>query len=987
LKSPTSPERWRTISTLLDEILELPESGRQEHLDRACGSDAGLKEEVLAYFASGVAAGSFLEESPISGLETLSAPPGPEPSDDPEDPKSDTIGPYRLLHRIGRGGMGVVYLARRADGQFVKDVALKLVRRGLDTDEILARFRRERQILARFEHPHIARLLDGGISADGRPYLVMEYVPGEPITAWCDARSSSLEDRLRLFLEVCDTVQYAHRNLVVHRDLKPSNILVSRDGQVKLLDFGVAKVLADEAREETTLTRAGQRPMTPEYAAPEQALDAPLTTAADVYSLGVVLHELLVGPRPARGGGPPSAQRPQAEAARRRGTSPERLRRWLRGDLDTIVLKALQADPARRYRTVEALAEDLQRHRDELPIRARRDTWGYRTGKFLSRHRWGAGAAGLLALSLGAGMAGTIWQARQARREAAKARVVKDFTLSLFQVSNPHEAHAADLSARDLLDAGARRVDKELGAQPEIQAEMMQTLGRIDLALADYDAARGLLERALDLQVRLHGKESREAATAMHDLGTLRSEKGDYAEAEPLLREALRVMEALDGPDDVSLAPILSNLSEMLGQTGKYEEAEQADRRALRINQKTYGDDHLEVAMNLSDLGSLSYNHGRYAEAEDLFRRALRIREKHPDADPFDTDIVRHNLGGILAAQGSFAEAEPLMRQVLADRRKRLGPDHAYVAVSLDVLGNLLRDKGDYAEAGTMLREALDIRRRSMGPEAPSVALTLNNIAFLEFRRGDLESAHRLYDECLAQFKKTLPAGHPSVLTASNGLGMVMDEQGDPRAEPLLRQVLDERLKSFGDDHPQTAQSRYALAVLLGRRGKYAEAEELLRQAIAVRKKVFGDAHFSVAATQDALARVLREAGRLDDSLAAYQEVLAADRKVFARAGPQTADALVGLGRTLLLLDRPGEAEPLLREGLAVRQAVYVPGDRRTAEAKTALACALAGQGATLEAKRLLQEGLPVLERRPAGLESLLSAGRSALVKLQNARS
>ncbi|HYV20527.1 MAG TPA: serine/threonine-protein kinase [Verrucomicrobiae bacterium] len=991
-----TPERWRRISRVLDEALEQPAEARRAHVERACASDPALRDEVIALLDRGERAGDFLEGSPVSGVDTFSDPPGTVPPQ--EEATHETLGPYRLLRRIGHGGMGVVYLADRADGQFKKQVALKLVRRGFDTDEILERFRRERQILARLEHPHIAHLLDGGVSPDGRPWFVMEHVEGVPITAWCATHDASVEERLRLFADVCETVQYAHRNLVIHRDLKPSNILVDAQGQVKLLDFGIAKLLAEEGAEpERTLTRAGLRPMTPGYCAPEQALDAPLTTAADVYSLGVVLHELLVGRRPVR----PAAGEPGPHAAETTGAPAPppsravdgadarstRLRRRLRGDLDTIVLKALQPDPGRRYRTVEALSEDLDRHRRGLPIRAQRDTWGYRAGKFLSRHRVGTAAAVLVVLSLGVGMAGTLWQARQARREAAKAREVKDFTLKLFEGSDPHHAPGEDLSARDLVDRAARRVEAELRSQPEIQAEMMLMLGRIDLTLGLYDRARPLLDGALDRYRGLYGDQSVQAAATLNEIGGLLARKGEYDAAERTLRDALARYERLRGPDDAGLAPILAELAEVLTEKGDLEGAEEAYRRALAINRRALGENHLEVSMSLSDLGSLMYNRGHYREAGDFFRQALRIREGRTSDLDYDTQIVRHNLGGILAAEGAFDEAEPLMRKVLEDRRRILGPDHLDTAISLDVLGNLLRDRGEFAEADAMLHEVLEIRRKAQGPGSPDVAKTLNNIAYTEYRRGDLAAARRDYEKAIAIGGKSLPPEHPLLLVVRNGLGMVQGEAGDEDgAERLLRDVLAVRVAKVGDDAVPTSQSRFALGCLLARRGRFDEAEEMLQRALQTRRKILGEDHFSVVLVEEALAGLRREQGRLEESQALYTKTLAADRTIYSKPAPPTSDSLVGLGRTLLALGRPSEALPLLREGLEIRGRLFVPGDRRTAEAMIALGCGLAEGGDAREARHLLEDGLPILERRPSGLQPLLSAGKAALAKLPPAR-
>jgi serine/threonine protein kinase/effector-binding domain-containing protein len=808
-------ERWRRISALLDELLDRPEGERRAHLERACDSDPGLKEEVLGYLAAGEKAGSWLEGSPD---EEIGA--GSTAQDD--DAPSDRIGPYRLLRPIGRGGMGIVYLAGRADGQFEKEVALKLIRRGLDTDEIQTRFRRERQILARLEHPHIARLLDGGLSLDGRPYFVMEHVEGAAITAWCDGRAASVEERLRLFHDICEAVQYAHRNLIVHRDLKPSNILVDASGQVKLLDFGIAKLLDREGSDGSeTLTRSERRPMTPGYAAPELALNRPVTTASDVYSLGVVLYELLAGRRPGRGArldagvadasiepGPlppsravsrdsPTADRPGAgapaaplEIARRRGTTPAELRRRLRGDLDSIVLKALQPDPARRYRTVEALAEDLDRYREGLPIRARRDSWTYRAGKFLARHRFGTAAAAAIALTVAAGVAGVVWQAHEARRQENRAELVSSFLESLFAAPNPRRPKTEGVTLREILDRGAAKIDKELAREPEAQARLLTVMGTAYQGLGQYKQAEQLHERSLKIHRSAPGKEDPDTLAAMKGLAADVFYQGRYAEAETLYRQLV------------------------------------ASRR------RNQGSEHPDTLGAQMDLVSTIAYQGRYAEAEPMYRDLLSVQRRVLGNEHPDTLAALINLGHVVSGQGRYAEAETLCREVAAAQRRVLGDEHPDTLTALMNLSLTLDSQRRYAEAETLSREVLGIQRRVLGNEHPDALITMINLGELLLHEGRFAEAEAMEREAFTVQRRVLGGEHPYTLVAEVDLSLALSSQHRyDEAERLLLEALKGQSKVLGERHPDTVHTLYNVGSLKARRGDVAGALLYLRQA------------------------------------------------------------------------------------------------------------------------------------------------------------
>src|SRR5262245_8366923 len=491
------------VARIFGEALERPAAERRAFLDAACASAPELRAEAESLLAAHEQAGGFLDEIDTAREAALL-----DATAEPEPPEGRRVGPYRLLREVGRGGMGVVYLAERVEGGFEQRAAIKLVKRGMDTDAILRRFLRERQILAGLEHASVARLLDGGVTDDGHPYFAMEYVDGEPLTVYCENRQLGIEARLRLFEEACRAVQHAHGKLVVHRDLKPSNMLVTGEGRLKLLDFEIAKLLTeDDDATAITLTQVGTRVLTPDYAAPEQVRGEPVTTATDVYALGVVLYELLAGRLPHGG-----ERRSLGEMARAiceeeprapsmAAAAQPRRARELRGDLDTVVLKALSKEPSRRYASAEALAEDIRRFLSGHPVRARRDTVGYVVTKFVRRHKVGVAAATVAVLSLLLGLAGTAWQAAVAARERDRARLeaeraekVKEFLVGLFKASDPAESTGEAITARELMDRGAERIEKELAGHPSLQAELFEIVAGISHELGRYEQARSLAE-------------------------------------------------------------------------------------------------------------------------------------------------------------------------------------------------------------------------------------------------------------------------------------------------------------------------------------------------------------------------------------------------------------------------------------------------------------------------------------------------------------
>ena len=732
---------WTEVRALFEEMVDLPPAARAERL--ASLENAELREAVERLLASDQEAGGFLE-TPAAGLagELLGAAPGPEDG----APPPERIGAYRVLSRLGRGGMGEVFLAERADGLFEQRVAIKLLRRGMDSEDVLARFSRERQILARLDHPHIARLLDGGAAPDGRPYFVMELVEGETITAFGRARRLSIEDRIRLLLDCCDAVSAAHRNLVVHRDLKPSNVLVTGAGQVKLLDFGIAKVLAEDAAGAAQArTREDTRLLTPAYAAPEQLRGEPVTTATDVWALGALLYELVTGTTPQRrdAGAPadpaPAAEgetieRPSARVAKTPlealplGSPTERDRRRLEkrlaGDLDNVLRMALRREPERRYGSAGAFADDLRRHLSGQPVRARPDTLGYRAAKFLRRRRLAVAAAALVLLSLVGGLAATAWQARRAEANARvaasaarRAERVKEFLIGLFEIADPEQS-GGSVPARDLLDQAGRRLDTELSAEPDVQADLLEAVARIDRGLGRLDSAETLARRSLAIRQAAPGSDPAGLGRSLATLGAVEMDKGKLEEALKQLERALAIVEAREGPGSLAAARVRSDFAQALFWKGDVARATELEKTVYRDYRNALGEDHVQTAIHRRNLGVLLDELDRLDEAETAFRGSQAVLEKKLGPEHVNLGNSYVNLAVLLERRGKVRRRpKASTRESLEVRRKALGHDHRVVGQSLQLTALFYLNQGRYEEAERSYREALALFRAHR-PEA-----------------------------------------------------------------------------------------------------------------------------------------------------------------------------------------------------------------------------------------------------------------------------
>ncbi len=749
------PQRWQRIKEILDQVADTPAERRLEAVAGACQGDPDLEREVLSFLEADEEIDEFIEDP----LWTLPPKTPPEPDAEASPTTGQRVGPYRIERLVGRGGMGAVFLAIRED-DYRKQVALKLVNWGTESEDILSRFYNERQILAQLEHPNIARLLDGGTTADGRPYLVMEYVEGEPIDHYCDAHGLALEDRLRLFREVCAAVHFAHQNLIVHRDLKASNILVTAEGQPRLLDFGIAKLLAPEIATRPVATVPGQVPMTPAYASPEQALGDPVTTATDVYALGVLLYRLLAGRLPfkfegkkypeifraicyqqptrpsvavadeteARGDDEPATWVDRAVTTPNRraavsssASASRRLRRRLAGDLDAIVLKAMRKEPQHRYSSATELSADLRRYLNGLPVKARQGTRLYLLGRYLRRHKLAFVVMLLIAAS--AVTSTVLWrqavqqkahaERQQARAEQQQTRAerVSDFLEELFASADPDRG-GDDLRVRQVLELGREKISAELSAEPELQAELLGTLGTVYQRLGILEQARALKEEGLERRRHADSRDRPELAKDLNNLASLLYASGDYEAAEQRFREVLAMQRSLHD-EAVTIARTENNLASTLMQRGNYREAEGLFRHVLDIRREHYGEESPRVATSLYSLGALYSNLGEFETAEPLLRQALDIRTAAYGPNDTRVAAVLGSLGWVLSASGDHQQARDCYQRVLAIRLERLGADHPKVATTRKNLAGVLLALGETEAAGGLLDEALPVLRDS----------------------------------------------------------------------------------------------------------------------------------------------------------------------------------------------------------------------------------------------------------------------------------
>lgn len=856
-----SDPNWSALQSVFDQALALPMSERESFLEKACRNDSELLDRVLALLAADgddTKAGESLLDRALKSDDALSG---------------TTIGPWRLIEPIGSGGMGSVFLAERADGAFEQRVAMKIIKKGMDSANVVQRFEQERQILARLDHPNIARLLDGGITDDGRPCIAMEYVDGLPITRYSDEQRLTIDERLVLFVSVCRAVHAAHRNLIVHRDLKPSNILVTATGEIKLLDFGIAKLLDDTGNPD--MTKTGVSVHTPAYAAPEQITHGAVTTAIDIYALGGLLYELLSGRRPYDSRratheiqqevttveprkpsevvigatdeietGNMSVSRAQLRTTR--GERAERIGKVLSGDLDTICLMALHKDPDRRYASANQFAADIERYLDGLPVVARPDSVAYRTGKFVRRHR-GMLAAGFAVVALfGVLVAHYTAQLADERdmalEEQRKANQVVQFVTGLFEVSNPAESKGETISARDLLDAGAARIRTRLAEQPEVQLKMQTVLGGVYYSLGEFEHSQALLDDALTRQRALLGDRHLDVAATKISLGLTVQALGSLDTAGQLFDEAFETRQAILGDSNLQVLDAISVRAYLQESAGDYTAAESLYVDALAMARRLERGDSIRIAKSMKELAGLYRIMDRMDEAEPLLRDAMAMQGRLFGGPDPDTDDTKRQLAGLLRETNRFEESKRLYLQVLESRTRMLGGEHIEVAHTWNSYSQLLSKMGDHEGAIEANAKFIGIVELAYDGPHPSLGAAYNNRAYMLREQAEYDAALRYFQLSIdMQDAIELPARHPNRSFPMFGMaGTFVLQERYEEAEALLYVVLDLRREAFGESHSLVSEVKFELGRALIGQDQLREAESLLLNAFEALKNARG---------------------------------------------------------------------------------------------------------------------------------------------------
>lgn len=844
--------RWERLQQLFHQAKALDGNARDAFVATACPDDLPLRDELRRLLAAEPDA-----DDAVGGA--IGAAAAQLVRADAQGRIGQRLGPWRIVAHHADGGMGAVYRAERDDGQYTQQVAVKLLNPAFVTDDAKARLDAERRILARLEHPHIARLLDGGRTADGVPYLVMEFVAGQPIDAWCDQQALGTRARLALFAQVCSAVDHAHRNLVVHRDLKPSNILVDAQGQPRLLDFGIAKLLDDAPG----ITRTGDRVLTPSHASPEQITGGPVTTATDVYALGVLLYDLLAGKPPYGGGDTPPATlarqiveteptRPSAavgdgssrrlQAARARGErlTPERLARELAGDLDNIVLMALRKEPERRYASAAALADDIQRCLAHLPVRARPDTLAYRSAKFLRRHPVAVPVSAIAAVLALAGSAGFTWQLAQERDRAlaaeTRARQAAAFTASVLENTGANRDAAREVSVQTLLEQATTRVQTELAdQQPEVATRMRLAIGTALHTWGAYDEALEVLQPALD-EARARGPAGeRDLAEVLKLLGTVTHDLGQLEVSLDWTQQAEAVWRRVGNAGEQAFA--LSDLALALNGLRRREEAQPVFREALAMMRQAHDGDHDDTAWLLNNMAWGLHAMGRLDEAAPLYEEAVAMQRRLGTA-LVDLSQTQNNLAGLYYDRGEMDRAEHLWRDVLAQYESVFGAGgHAAVARGQNILAVVAIDRGQFDDAVQLTGEALATNLRLLGENHRWTAVTLQSHGVALLRVGRLDEAERHLLQAQAIRRALLPPAHGNHVGTHLGLARLGLARGTPaglgQAERESRAALVVIDALPSPDRVPLDDVELTLARALALQGRRDEAGRLAAQVVA----------------------------------------------------------------------------------------------------------------------------------------------------------
>jgi serine/threonine protein kinase/tetratricopeptide (TPR) repeat protein len=867
-------KRWESVKNLLHDAMQLTPAQRGPFLDEACSTDASLRAELESLLAAEEKVPSSFMDAPLLADERIA-----ESLLNVESSGGLKAGQifadrFQLVRKLGEGGMGQVWLAEQI-APVRRPVALKLIKAGMYDEAVVQRFQAERQSLAIMDHPAIAKVFDAGTTPQGQPYFVMEYVPGLPITEYCDQKKLKISERLELFIQACEGVQHAHQKAIIHRDLKPANILVAEvDGKAvpRIIDFGLAKAITPQAEGASLFTQLGHFVGTPGYMSPEQVdpLTQDIDTRTDVYSLGVVLYVLLTGLEPfetkrrqkqpldellrkLREEEPPRASTKvgtdrdtSAGIAEARGTGPKQLVNLLRGDLDWIAMKALEKDRSRRYGAVSELAADVRRYLDHESIVARPSSLGYRLRKYVRRHRVVViVAAGLVLLLTAFSIVQGVQLRRitrerdranlerdRANRERDRATRITDFMTGMFTSPDPREARGNSVTVREILDKASTQIETGMAKDPEVQAQMMWVMARTYMNLGLLDHAHDLAKRALDIRMSLLGPNNADTLESVVQLGWILVCEGHFDQAEKMERQALIGERQLLGDEDARTLGTMGNLGATLEDEGKYGEEEKLERELIEITSRKLGPESEEKLRSMNHLASALAFEAHYQESEREYRELLDISRRRLGPDHPQTLSALGGLAAVIDLQGRAAEAEQLDREVLAADRRVLGPEHENTVIEMENLGSLLSTEGHLAEAEKLHREALGILLRTQGPEHPDTLMSQSNLARVLLQEGHVREAEKLQRETLATRTRVLGPENRRTLLSQSSLAEILIREGRyEEGEKLARETFHVQLRSLGPQHPDTLDSMQQLGMALAYTHRYAAATAMFREA------------------------------------------------------------------------------------------------------------------------------------------------------------
>jgi serine/threonine protein kinase/tetratricopeptide (TPR) repeat protein len=962
---------------------------RADFLEQACRGDPELCRRVERLLQAYPQAGSFLEKPAVEIQRTVDPVPG--------EAIGSRIGPYKLLQKIGEGGMGTVYVAEQ-EQPVKRRVALKVIKPGMDSAQVIARFEAERQALALMDHTNIAKVFDAGTTGAGLPYFVMELVHGVPITRYCDELHLTLRGRLELFVPVCQAVQHAHQKGIIHRDLKPSNVLVCmQDGKPvpKIIDFGVAKATGQGLTERTLVTEFGAVVGTLEYMSPEQAEMSPLgvDTRSDVYGLGVLLYELLTGTTPLdrrrlkeaaytellrvireEEPPPPSTRLTQskeslATLAALRRTEPAKLPRLVRGELDWIVMKCLEKDRTRRYETANGLARDLQCHLADEPVEACPPRAGYRLGKLARKHRTAVVCTLAIIIACLVAAVGQTINIIHARRAEAEARFQRDRAVEAEAVAA--EARDRAVAAEIQALAEKQRADKEAAAAQAVLGFLQERvlaaaqpkgqeggLGKDATIRAALDAAEPGIDQAFARQPAVE-------AAIRRSVGDVYRALGQYAEAQKHLERSVALRAAQLGADHPDTLASKNSLALLYWAQGKYHQAEALLNEVLQARKTQRGTDHADTLTSKNNLALLYKQQGKYAHAEPLFMEVLEARRHQLGPDHPETLDTMSNLAALYHQRGRYDEAEHLYKQVLAGYHRQLGADHPHTLTCLNSLADLYRVRGRYDEAEPLFKQVLEARRRTLGADHPHTLTSMNNLAGLYKARGRYDEAEPLFKQVLEARRRTLGPEHPDALTSLSDLGGLYQARGRyDQAEPLFQQVLVAQRRTLGPEHPDTLKSMNNLAALYGSQKKLDRSIPLFEECLKLQRTKLGTDHPETLLTLANLGVNYRDAGRLEAGLRCLEEAVATARRRFGSLPADLAWIPGALATTYDRLNQFAKSELLHRDVLGQARQQFGPNDPRTLEALARLGWNLLHQKKFMEAEPLLRECLALREKK-----------------------